>query len=651
MASLRGGRSCSLVAVLGRVLALAAAAAFASVPSTSAVIIRSQTPHNHGNRTHYPSGLPRNGSDAADPSFSTNGAGVVGILALPSQAPSPKAQAIQNLWAAANAISIEQRMFDSSSDYSDYLDQLLLACSNMQRTAFDIVWIDATMTAALENCLVDLWAWDSDFGAELTQAVVANGVVRDKLVALPAEVQATMLFYNKDYLSVHGYDDPPATFAKMQEMLESILVNEHAVENWKLSGYTSSFKETEDWPILASEWIAGTNASIIDASGNITVADSDFAVLLTHIVGWINTGLIDPGDLDTFTSREAFSRWANRQAVFLHATSALLPDAAGVSFQWGVQPMPPLIPAATDGKGTSVSTGFYLGVYKYARNPAAAVKLAKYLVSSEYERQIILQGAADGRIFMPVNPSLMADQSVVEALGKPICDIYANSYLTLRPNRQSGSRYANVSELITGTMNSIFHGALDVLTALDELDLSLRAVLGKPPRNATDADTAPPPVVTRPGAKKIRFLSVQVACLFFVMAVTVTVVLLLRRKSLIDQASAAPADTKLPTSTLQSGSPLKAAAASPEKASPFGTHEADQPLHSNQSHSIQISQPPPERLSRATDAPREQNRPLLVAGHGAGYESAGSTHARQRTNDSFNEIALDHDSESARLIR
>eukprot|EP00842_Homolaphlyctis_polyrhiza_P005040 jgi/Hompol1/5537/HPOL_002008-RA len=158
---------------------------------------------------------------------------------------------------------------------------------------------------------------------------------------------------------------------------------------------------------------------------------------------------------------------------------------------WGMQSMPPAIANVMQrGKlGFGVVSGYYLGVYRYAKNPAAALKFIDYVSSQSYEKLHMLEDPGDA----------IGDYIVHSAL-------YSGKFLL-----------------------AIFHGSSDIQTALDALDTKMYQILGwTRGANGTDVDQLPPPVIARPGPKHIKDLGVQVVGLFATMGATVGLVLGLR---------------------------------------------------------------------------------------------------------------------------
>ncbi len=45
--------------------------------------------------------------------------------------------------------------------------------------------MDATHVGLYSECLLDMWAWDFDLGREMGSRFLQNGIVKNKLVALP----------------------------------------------------------------------------------------------------------------------------------------------------------------------------------------------------------------------------------------------------------------------------------------------------------------------------------------------------------------------------------------------------------------------------------------------------------------------------------
>ncbi|KAH6561329.1 hypothetical protein BASA50_010196 [Batrachochytrium salamandrivorans] len=610
------------------------------------------------NRTIDANETMRLGIPTADPNFATTGTGPVTIKTLPTQ-PLPSSALLQTqlTWSTHNNISLEYATFPAAvSTNDDAAATIMEKCSQMsQSDHMDILWIDLTMVGALADCFLDLWAWDTAFGEKLQPGLLDAGVVNNRL-----DIQTTFLLYNKNYLSVHGYTDPPKTVDEMSLMLQDILENERAADNYKLSGYTSSFIEQQDWSMLVSEWVSASNATIINKDGMISIADSDFAMMLVVISTWLNNGIIDIHDMDTFNSANALDRFMQSQCVFLHTTASQL-DAVmgkdggfGVAFDWGIIPMPPLATTVDSmhGKsGVGVVTGYAAGVYKFSRNPVGAVKVLKYLVSEEYERLALLDGGFSHGSF-PINNHLLSDSKIATHLTDAVAYAYNTTQIVNRPITQTGGMYMNVTRLLSTAMMDIFHGVLDIRSGLDILDVQLRQALGKHARNTTtDVDGTQPPLITRPGRKQIQYMTTQVLCLFAVILATVAAVLIFRYFNVIEASLKSGLDGRLWLIPKGGGGSGNGVNSSPTNSACDGGNVFASPksIHKDFEFPIVKTEAKSPEISLVGGRPKTHTTYQRVM-TGVEHEPAAGGYSHNDSVGSLNSVELDGELEHVRLI-
>ena len=137
---------------------------------------------------------------------------------------------------------------------------------------------------------------------------------------------------------------------------------------------------------MATQWIASNNASIFKNS-SITIASSQAADVLARISSWSNTGIVDAIDFKSANLETSMQRFKEGHSIFLLGNlaqyNALHRDPP--KFEWGLAPFP-----GENERFFGVLGGWNLGVYKFSKNPAAAVKAIKWITSSEAQKESIL---------------------------------------------------------------------------------------------------------------------------------------------------------------------------------------------------------------------------------------------------------------------
>ncbi|KAJ3271492.1 hypothetical protein HDV01_006622 [Terramyces sp. JEL0728] len=424
-------------------------------------------------------------------------------------------------WGMSNNLQFSYNAFYDAAEESDYIQQVLSACKEGTGN-IDVVLFDVTEIGMLKDCLVDLYAWNFDIAENIDPIKVSGGVDNFKLVALPFETFSNVLLYNSDYLSTHGYTTVPNKLTDINDMFVDIQINERAADNFKLSGFSTSFGVSETLVELAVEWAAGSNSTLVPLSNSNSIATGNFSNVLEIIVGWINSGMIDSNDF-SFDEQAAIDRWVDRQTIFLHTTTKTVIDLADIPFNWGVTGMPPYF---DEQKIFGNVNGKYVGVFKFAPNMNAAVKAVQFLGSQEYQSTILSDPKYERLYITPSYPFLYSDDSVCVYLNG-LCSFYYSITPAIRPSAYSGSLYGNVSSIISLGLKDIFAGSTDVYTGVVGIDARLRELLHFRPLNYVPGDEA---VVAKPRRKPFKYLYEQVLVLALFIGVILTIVLLYKKK-------------------------------------------------------------------------------------------------------------------------
>lgn len=190
----------------------------------------------------------------------------------------------------------------------------------------------------------------------------------------------------------------PKTLDELETICEQILRGERNLDNWKVSCITGPFAgmehvhcmtkttDPDELMTMAIEWIAAANGTILN-NKNVTIASSATADILSRIISWSGNGIIDAGDIQEGTLKSSYERFRKGNAVFMFAQ---LPQINQLhqdppTFSWGIAPFP-----GVDNQFVGTMGGWSLGVYKYSKNAAAAVKTIKWMTSKEAQKSAIL---------------------------------------------------------------------------------------------------------------------------------------------------------------------------------------------------------------------------------------------------------------------
>ena len=111
------------------------------------------------------------------------------------------------------------------------------------------------------------------------------------------------------------------------------------------------------------------------------------------------------------------------------------------------------------------------------------------------------------------------DADVCQSLGLNLCETYKKTQVALRPSKQSGLVYSNVTTIVNRVLLDMINGNYDLVEGLDEMDAELSKILGNPPKNG--AVIVNPPITVPGTRKQLKHLDVQIISLIVVMATVI----------------------------------------------------------------------------------------------------------------------------------
>lgn len=289
---------------------------------------------------------------------------------------------------------------------------------------------------------------------------IQSATVNGKLYALPAFTDAQFLYYRKDLLAKYNakvpttWDELTATAAKITR-----------AEGGGLQGFNFQGAPIEGTVcnFLEMLWSAGGDASNVDSAQGQQG--------LGFLVNSVKTKLspASSAEIKTDDSRQQFQagkvlfglNWSYAWAHF-HGKS---PDPTLVKGNVGVAKLPAF------GKNTSSTCvgGWQWGVSSYSKNKAAAIKLLQYMVSSDVQREIAVNGA-----YLPVRRALYNDAAVVSANPhfKTLFPVVSNAR-----SRPVTPAYPRVSEIIRTNVSAAVSGNKTVDAALKDMQQGLAPLI------------------------------------------------------------------------------------------------------------------------------------------------------------------------------
>lgn len=136
-----------------------------------------------------------------------------------------------------------------------------------------------------------------------------------------------------------------------------------------------------------------------------TVAENTTVYLMQRLLSWSESGILDLRNMDTQTVATAAAEFAESKSI-VHRdwSNSFLDLNTSTPFNMGILPMSMAVNKNERAHAMGVYNGWSLGVYKYASNPDAAMKLVKYLTSMEYQRKMVLEATYP---VIPTYPQLL----------------------------------------------------------------------------------------------------------------------------------------------------------------------------------------------------------------------------------------------------
>ncbi len=339
----------------------------------------------------------------------------------------------------------------------------------------DIYQIDVIWPGDLAEHFVDL----NEHGARNVAgqhfpAIIENNTVDGKLVGIPWFTDAGLLYFRSDLLEKYGYSAGPTTWDELEEMAATIQAGERAAGNADFWGFVWQGNSYEGLTCDALEWIdSNAGGTIVSPEKVITVNNPAAIAAIERAAGWVGT--ISPPGVVGFGEEDARGIWQAGNAAFMrnwpYAYSLGNSDDSVIKGQFDVSPLP----AGDSGSGSATLGGWQLAVSRYSNNPAIAADVALYLASAEEQKIRAIEGS--------LNPTIMSLYSDADVLAASpffgsLYDVFINA--AARPSTATAPKYNDTSTLFFQAVHSVLTGRSDAVTAFDELEADLEALLGYP---------------------------------------------------------------------------------------------------------------------------------------------------------------------------
>jgi trehalose/maltose transport system substrate-binding protein len=317
-------------------------------------------------------------------------------------------------------------------------------------SSIDVAMLDVIWPGAFAPFLVDLKKALGKASKQHATAIVQNGTVNGKLVAMPWFSDYGILFYRTDLLKKYGYKGPPKTWDQLGSMARKIQAGERK-NNSNFFGFVFQGAAYEGLTCNTLEWIASSGGGHYFDKGKASIDNSKAAKILNTVRGWV--GKIVPRGVTTYQETQALNVFDSGNAAFLrnwpYAYSVSQGADSKIKGKFGVTVLP------HSGKNPSVATigGWELGVSKYSKHKAAAIEWVRYLSSPAAERFTAIFSSNP-----PTIPSVATNKAVVK-VNPWLKPSIAKVQRVARPSRFLKAKYQQGSAIIFQGINQILNGS------------------------------------------------------------------------------------------------------------------------------------------------------------------------------------------------
>jgi trehalose/maltose transport system substrate-binding protein len=369
-------------------------------------------------------------------------------------------------WAHQNGHTI--KLYTAPTSTTDNL-ALLRQQFAARASDLDVIRIDVVWPGVIKDHLVDLKKYSRGAEAQHFPAIVANNTVDGKLLGMPWQTDAGLLYYRKDLLAKYSLQ-PPNTWNELAATARTIQDGERAAGVADFQGFVFQARAYEGLTCNALEWIASFGGGeVVDAAGNITINNPAAAKALDAAASWVGS----IASLGVLNYDEEASRgvWQNGKAAFMrnwpYAWSLAQAADSPIKGKVGVG----ALPAGPGGRRAATLGGWQLAVSKYSKHIDAAASLVMYLTSAEIQKQRAIGGSLN-----PTLPALYKDQDVIAAnpfMGE-LLGVFTNA--VARPATVTALKYPEVSQSFWDATHDVLAKKSNGADAVKKLEGKLRQV-------------------------------------------------------------------------------------------------------------------------------------------------------------------------------
>jgi multiple sugar transport system substrate-binding protein len=351
---------------------------------------------------------------------------------------------------------------------ADQQRQLMIQNAQTKSDAYTVLSVDVIWTAEFA---ANKWIKELDPSLYPIDQIVKPGVTaatyRDKLYAVPVNIEGGVLYYRTDLLEAAGISAPPTSWDEMEEDCALI---QATPEGAGAACYAGQFDKYEGLTVNFSEAVASAGGEIVGADGKPNVDTPEALTGLTTLVDAFKDGVIAPEALTYMeeTGRQAFQDGKlifHRQWAYQYGLANATDGSSQVAGKFDIAPIPGI-----DGHpGATTLGGHMLAISAFGKNTQTASDFIAFMSSEDSQRALL-----ESSSIAPAIGAIYDDPALIEKYGYLPVLKQANESASPRPIVVN---YGDVTAAIQEEAYAALSGTKTPEQALKDLQAALTDII------------------------------------------------------------------------------------------------------------------------------------------------------------------------------
>jgi trehalose/maltose transport system substrate-binding protein len=349
----------------------------------------------------------------------------------------------------------------------------------------DVYLLDVILPPVLGDRLLDLEPYLGGEARHHLRQLLQSDEVDGRLVAMPFEREAGLLYYRADLLRKYGYSHPPDTWDELESMAARIQAGERRAGHQGFWGYAWQGAPYEGLTCDALEWQASSGGGhIIESDGTISVNNARTIRALERARRWVGT--ISPPGVVAYLEEDSENLWLAGKAAFTRdwiwpLYRSVSERGSPLAGEVGVATLP-----GGEAGRVAVNGTTSLAVSRYTRHPREAAQLVGFLTSHDAQSRLWTDGALP-----PTREEFYQGTGFMRRPDQQPLRETLTSRSINRPIVVTGARYGEVSRAYYTAVHSVLTGEARAKDAVAGLETELVRITGL--KAGPPPPLAPPP--------------------------------------------------------------------------------------------------------------------------------------------------------------